>query len=49
MERARAVRASGDAALAAHLRDESIEAVERVAGRRSASMKPWHHDLGAAH
>jgi hypothetical protein len=35
MDRARAVLAGGDTAIAAHLLGESLEAVERVAGRRS--------------
>jgi DUF1009 family protein len=37
MERARAVLASGDVAIAAYLLDESVEAVERVAGTQSTS------------
>lgn len=37
MERARSVLATGDAAIAAYLLDEPVEAVERVAGKNSTS------------
>lgn len=37
MERARAVLASGDAAIAAYLLDEPLKAVERVAGKKPTS------------
>jgi predicted transcriptional regulator len=37
MQRARAVLASGDAAIAAYLLDETVEAVERVAGKKPSS------------
>ncbi len=37
MERARAVLASGDAAIAAYLLDEPVEAVDRVGGKKPAS------------
>lgn len=37
MQRARAVLASGDAAIAAYLLDEPVEAVERVAGKKPSS------------
>jgi predicted transcriptional regulator len=40
MERARAVLSSGDAAIAAYLLDEPVEAVERIAGKQAASAKP---------
>jgi hypothetical protein len=40
MERARAVLASGDAAIAAYLLDEPVEAVERIAGKPSTSAQP---------
>lgn len=39
MERARSVLASGDAAVAAYLLDEPVEAVERIAGNQAASAK----------
>lgn len=39
MERARAVLASGDAAVAVYLLDEPVDAVERIAGRRPASAQ----------
>jgi predicted transcriptional regulator len=39
MERARAVLASGDAAIAAYLLDEPLEAVERIAGKQSSSAQ----------
>jgi len=39
MERARAVLASGDAAIAAYLLDESVEAVEGVAGTKPTSAE----------
>ena len=40
MERARAVLASGDAAIAAYLLDETVEAIERIAGQPPASAQP---------
>ncbi len=40
MERAREVLASGDAAIAAYLLDEPVEAIERIAGTRSESAQP---------
>jgi len=40
MERARAILASGDAAIAAYLLDEPVEAVERIAGKRWESAQP---------
>jgi len=40
MERARSVLASGDAAIAAYLLEEPVDAVERVAGTQAASAKP---------
>lgn len=39
IERARAVLTSGDAAIAAYLLDEPVEAVERIAGKPSASAQ----------
>jgi 3-methyladenine DNA glycosylase AlkC len=39
MERARTVLASGDAAIAAYLRDEPVEALERVSGSQPESAK----------
>jgi hypothetical protein len=40
MERARAVLSSGDAAIAAYLLDEPVEAVECIAGTKPASAQP---------
>jgi hypothetical protein len=40
IERARAVLASGDAALAAYLLEEPVEAIERIAGKLSESAQP---------
>lgn len=40
MERARSVLASGDAAIAAYVLDEPVEAVERVAGTKPTSTQP---------
>jgi hypothetical protein len=40
MERARAVLASGDAAIAAYLLGEPVGDIERVSGNRSGSAKP---------
>ncbi len=40
MERAGTVLASGDAATAAYLLDEPVEAIERVAGKKPASAQP---------
>jgi predicted transcriptional regulator len=40
IERARAVLASGDAAIAAYLLYEQVDAVERIAGKRPASAQP---------
>lgn len=40
MERARAVLASGDAALAAYLLDEPVAALERLSGDRPGSTNP---------
>jgi len=39
MERARSVLAAGDAAIAAYLLDEPVEAIVRVAGKQSASAQ----------
>jgi len=40
IERARNILASGDAAIAAYLLDEPVEAIDRVAGKQLASAKP---------
>jgi predicted DNA-binding protein len=40
MERARAVLGAGDAAIAAYLLDEPIEAVKHIAGTKPASAQP---------
>jgi predicted transcriptional regulator len=40
MERARSVLTSGEAAVAAYLLDEPVEAVERIADKQAVSAKP---------